>query len=1501
MLLVLILFAFGIRTSWFQTFLAQQVASYLSGELETEIRIDKVDIVFFDLVNIEGVYVEDKIKDTLLYSEKIHINIADFSLSESFVDIEEVALSNTSANLRIYKGDSTFNFQHIIDYFASDEVDTTESGPFKVGVRKVVLDNINFVYQDQNAEPEPFGLDYANIGIQNLSGEFSEFSFEGEELRATISDLHFKERSGLILAKLSGDVLYSPTLIAIDQLRLAFNNSILLSDKLALKTPNGSEDFSNFVHQVIFEGNVRDSKISMADIAYFSSSLYGMDANVNLNNVIIRGPVYGMKLSQTDLKLMDSTLVQGNFQIPNFDDPNGAFFEDKIDLFQTTVTDIQSLKLTPFLDGEDYIQLPSSMSSAGLITLTKGHFTGYLNDFAVDGTLKSGLGNVSSQYGLKFKKDPATEIYNYRCALDGASGKDIIVENLHLGALTGNDLLGPVTGYLSIGKGSKGLSLDEMDILFTGHFDEIELNDYTYHDINIRKGSFARNVFTGVIDVEDDNLALNYDGKVDLRGDMKFDFKVRIDSAKLVELNLLENDIVDILESNIEVKVSGTSLDKITGSVLVENLKYREGAIDFKLDSLFLSIDRNETGDSISLTSDYIDLKLSGKFDLADMWPVVQHQLSRVASNAIEDVDISNSKNEFFDLRINLKNVNPLMQFADTNLYVANNSRIYATYNRNDLKLVVDVNSDSVLYEDMHFTNIHLKTYFDSVRANIQYQVEGVKLSDSLGVRNAAIYSYVKDNKFSTNIGWDGYGDIEPALFAFNTTLAENADIITEFKPSFFFLKSEKWDINSSSKVVWNKELLEFSDFEITNNNHLVSVQGKVSQNPKDWLYFQVRDFNLADLNGILDGAITVGGTVNIDGGISDVYNNIRFMSLAEIKEFVLDGEEVGDLLINSKWNKENNSVSLGGNLKRGGKETFKFSGDYFTELDKDNLSVDLIFDYTDIGFLNAFSDPEMYTDIAGILNGKLKVTGELIDPEINGTLDVVTANVTVPMLNVSFGASGEIDFGPGEIVVDFMNIYDQEGNNAIASMQIYHYDWADWNYDITLDMESSLGSKRFLAMDTYYKDGDFYYGKAYVSGNVNVFGYGGITELTVNATTKAGTDLKLAMYGTGDLDESSFIVFDTIVPVYSVDDLNNDGTKIESSGLILKMNFNISKETRATIIFDPIFEDQIVVNSGEGNLTLNMDEYGEMDMYGKYTILNGAYYMNVKGLVSKDFILRNGSQLQWTKSPYDALINIDADYFTKASLEPILPPGIEDRSGDKEPIVATLQMRNTLMEPNISFKIAAPDADDIGKSAVKALAADQDMLNKQFFSILALNKFLAVNGGSSASGGAAYDIAENQINAILDNIGDNYTVAAQLDNGKTAVDFETQVGEKITIRTSLGVVSGNEESTGGLIGDVTVEYKLNDEGTSTLNAFNKSNQGTDAEKGPFTQGVGLHYEETFNTAIEFKLLQGFLNIFRKKENDVVVKSKNQNGSKVPVPKQKIDVGGDPKKEEKKN
>jgi len=1494
-LLLVILVAFGIRTTWFQTFAAQQVASYLSNQLGTEITIDKVDIAFVDLIDLEGIYVEDKVNDTLLYAQKIRVDIGTYDLSQSMIGIETVELNNATVNIVKYQGDSTLNFQHFVDYFASAKKDTTSSN-FTVDLKKLSLNGIEFKYQDQNEVPAKQGLDFSDIHIKQLSGNFSDFSMKDEKIKLKIEDITFKEKSGFLLTKLTTELNYSPTEIALNNLRLGLGNSLLISDYFKLKTPNGASDFSDFVRKVEFDANLRDSKIALNDLAYLVPSIYGMEEVVSLNNVKIDGPVYRMKLREFDLSMLDSTILRGSFKIPtDLDDPEAIYFEEKVTLFQTSVDDISKLKLTPFLNGNDYIELPKNMLQAGLIKLTDGHFTGALNDFSVDGNITSGFGDISSEYGLRFKKE--NDIYYYDSGIEGNT-KDIIINNLDLAALTGNDVLGITTGYLTIKKGSRGLSLDDMNLDFIGKFETIELNDYSYNGIVIKEGNFSNNRFDGVIDVEDDNLALNYDGYVDLNNDLKFDFDVEIDSAALSELNNRKDGFKDRFESTLDVKIQGTSLNEIRGTVEVHNLKYKGGELDFQLDDLRLDITRNEESDSIVVKSELIDIELTGKFDLTQIWPVIQHQLARVADNVINDIDISKIQNKFFKLKVNLKDANPLMQFVGHDIHIAENSKIESIYDLKKLRLDLSLSSDQIIYDGISFNRINFRSHFDSIIANLQYQIGGVKINDSLQVKNASLYSRIKDNELSTDLGWDGAGSVEPALFAFDTHIQENENILTEFKPSFFFLKTHKWEISPESKLIWNKDLIRLTKFKIKNGDHYVELKGRVSENPEDKLYFNVTDFDLTDLNGILGGT-EIAGNLNLRGNIADVYNNIRLEANSKIKDFFVEGELVGDLNIKNKWNKENNNVEILGALKREGETTFEFDGNYFTELEKDNLKLDLIFDYTEIGFLNAFSDPELYEKISGKLNGRLAVTGELMNPVVDGTLDVVTANVFVPLFNVAYGISGEIDFGRDEIIVENMNTFDQEGNNALARMQIYHTNWGNWNYDITLDMLGPLVSERFLVMNTEYKEGDFYYGKAYVNGDVNISGYNGITEIGVDATTQSGTDLKLAMYGSSDLEENSFIVFDTIVPTYDLANLN-EATSVSSTGLILDMNFDIGKDTKATIVFDPIYEDQIEIRAGEGNIAIKLDEYGEMNMRGKYEILDGNYFFRLKGAVKEDFVIRQGSTIEWTGSPYDALIDIGAEFTRETSLEPILPEGEADRSGETEIIKGVLVMTETLLRPNLNFLIEAEGLDEVGQRELNSILEDENQLSKQFFALLALKKFLPVHGGSEDGPdgeNVVIGFAEDRVNDILAGVGDNYDLKADFKEGEASLGFQTQVNEKILIKSSLGVVSDTEEEEGGLIGDIVIEYKLNEDGTFTVNAFNESNQGTEAEKGPFTQGVSLHYEETFNTTKEFKLLQGFLNIFRKRENDVNYRKEKSNGRKIPIPK-KLDTGEEGVKEE---
>jgi hypothetical protein len=80
---------------------------------------------------------------------------------------------------------------------------------------------------------------------------------------------------------------------------------------------------------------------------------------------------------------------------------------------------------------------------------------------------------------------------------------------------------------------------------------------------------------------------------------------------------------------------------------------------------------------------------------------------------------------------------------------------------------------------------------------------------------------------------------------------------------------------------------------------------------------------------------------------------------------------------------------------------------------------------------------------------------------------------------------------------------------------------------------------------------------------------------------------------------------------------------------------------------------------------------------------------------------------------------------------------------------------------------------------------------------------------------------------------------------------------------------SSSSESSYIPVGDLFVEYLINESGTFRATAFREAdpyNVGTD-ESGqkPYTQGAGISYQEDFTNIEDFKLIQYFFDIFRPK------------------------------------
>ena len=110
LLICIIIFAFLIRTSTFQTFLADKVVAFLSKELNTKIELKGLEIILFDKVSLNGVLILDMKKDTLLYAESILLTLDDYDLNKNSFDIGEIKLSKGSIYLNRNKKHGSYNY-----------------------------------------------------------------------------------------------------------------------------------------------------------------------------------------------------------------------------------------------------------------------------------------------------------------------------------------------------------------------------------------------------------------------------------------------------------------------------------------------------------------------------------------------------------------------------------------------------------------------------------------------------------------------------------------------------------------------------------------------------------------------------------------------------------------------------------------------------------------------------------------------------------------------------------------------------------------------------------------------------------------------------------------------------------------------------------------------------------------------------------------------------------------------------------------------------------------------------------------------------------------------------------------------------------------------------------------------------------------------------------------------------------------------------------------------
>jgi hypothetical protein len=1434
---------FLFRSAKVQTYLTQKAANYLSTELNAKISIEAIDVEFFNKLVLDGLLVMDQQNDTLTYVKKLKLGVT--NISKGFENIELNTIELMSPYINIYSIDSSmFNYSFIKNYFKV-ESDTSKIdlmlllSELKISEGKFYFHNFNIVDHD-------FEVNYSHVDVTGLNLHAQNISFNDSALSSIVQSLSFKEENGFELNNLTTKFVLKEGEMDFKDLKIQTERSEV-SAQYNMRYDSIS-DFKEFIDKVKLKSKFINSLVDFNDLAFFVPLFKGITNTVFITGDV-KGNISNLKGRNLSFQVDKDTYFNGKFDMRGLPNIEETYMYFKLDQFKTNYFGLRKLPFPPFDNGKN-LKIPENVNSLGNIFFS-GEFTGFYNDFVSYGEFSTALGNLKTDISLRENESGVFEYLG-----------EINSNKLSIGRFVEFEKLSEIGFNLKID--GKGFALEEIEANAVGEIDHLVLNNYRYEDLKLN-GDFENQKFIGELDINDENLALHFNGLIDASKDkMISQFDLVLKSSNLAKLNLFrEYDSLTYLSFSANLDIIGTDIDEIEGFAKIKNIHFKDSKLDHSVDYLNLDAIGNQLNRKIELKSDLLDAEITGAFAVYKIPKTIYRFIKEYMplDSATDDfVDNQNFRFSFL-----LKNTDPFTEVFLPELKIDSATELYGQIDTESRFSNVFLRSTHVIFNGLESqeVDVELNSKPDTISSKINsnkfifnnLKLEGITTSTTLshGDLNSTI-SWKKVNGESHS----GDLDILGKLYSYNK-------IDLSFINSSFNLNDSLWEFSNNNVLEIDSSSIQITNFDISNGLQRLSFNGGVS-NSEDTLDIKLSQLNLAYISKLLpEGILELKGVASGTARLQNFYTNLSLSSDLKLNSLTINETHIGAANLFSIWNPKEKSFVIDANLGDSTENVLALKGMVFPLKKENSLDLVLSLKEAPISLLKPYLT-DILSDLKGSISGSIDITGEASKPILLGGFDLNNTAFKIDYLNTSYSINDHVIVRPDFIGFNLIKLRDERGKDAIATGTIFHDNYSNFNLDIGLELD------KFLALNTNSKQNDLYYGKAIVSGNANISGYADQMILELTAATEKGTDFKIPISDGVDVSETDFIIFTN-----SHENNSTTQEKLDLTGIQLNFDLDINEDSKLQIIFDEHIGD-IMKAKGIGNLKLEINTLGNFNIYGQYIVQEGDYLFTLQNVINKKFKIAQGSQISWDGDPYNAAIDIKAIYNLRASLYDIIPEDTSSNNRRRVPVELELQLSEKLLTPNIDFDIRLPNSDERKKQRLESVIyvnssnKNSQELNQQVFGLLVLNRFLPpASGVASESGfdrGApgvnnGYEFLSNQMSNILSKMSDqfdfgvNYRPGDEVSNDEFDFSVSTEVfNDRLVLDGNLGYSGTNEDiesqSSSAVIGEFSAEYKLSKDGRFRVRGFNRStNNNLLKNASPYTQGVGLFYREEFNSLDE--------------------------------------------------
>ena len=1335
-------------------------------------------------------------------------------------------------------------------------------------------------------------LDYDHLEVSDIQIAFNCLTFdEFLDFEGEVEKLAFREQSGFVLEELSSNAA------AVNSQRLELNGLKILTpyseigDTLTMRYRE-YKDFESFEERVRMQGIFQNANVAIKDIITFSPGLkkntfFGANASKVLRfDGTVSGRVNNLRGRDLNIELADGTVFQGGFSSRNLAVKNEQFLNLRVENLITSIATLR--QLIPDFNP------PRNFDKLGALEF-KGSYDGFFTDFVAFGALETELGAV--------KMDMRMDLVNGKEQAKYSGNIDLI--DFQVGTWLGNPKFGKVNFASKISDGF-GLTGETADVKLGANIQNFQYNDYTYENAVI-EGELVKNFFDGDLKISDNNINLDFNGKLDFRDSIpKFDFDAAIKRLDLQQLNFTKTNYILAGKTYLKLSSSNNRLSDIEGTALLnEFIILENNENQYEVDYMSAEAKIDARGEKhFSLKSDLIDANIDGQFDLEQIIPSLKDYLWRNHPGFYTGLrldSLNKSVGDYaFSYNFHVKDSRELNNLIDPKLGLLNDIKLEGYFNNSRDSIIVDLDIPRIRYDNMEWVDIVLLVDILGSQGDLDFAVDTTILGPKTVLPTISLLSTLKSDTLDLGLHYSSKRlsripnlNIDGSLFPLDSTHFK-----IQFEPSSIAILEDTWLIDKNNYITFGGREFNTENFFLKDDEREIKLESilqkglRLSLQNFGFSYIdELWDFDKMDFDGRFAASVEITDVFQMKGISASIKSDTFYVNNEDWGALRLDAEAKdlkSELFTFLSITKDSAQLLFEGPLNLSDlpladsdKSALSFEKGYF-DYDLDITKFPLAIGEYFIG--NSVSEMD------GTFNTSLNFSGFIEEPNIEGQIAIENGRFKIDYLNTVY----RIDHS--NVIVDNYNfdfsptrLKDKFGNYATLHGGLRHDHLRDFQ------IHASMRTDRFLAIDTDKDQSDSFYGQAVGNGDITFTGNFDQPNIYINASVGDSTKIVIPVSSTKSASELKFITF--------VDKKEEERKKLEElsnqlTGIHLEMDLSVGKEAEMEIVFDEQAGD-IIKGNGSGNISLIVPRTGDFQMFGDYFIEQGDYLFTLYNVVNKKFAIKNGGSIHWSGDPFGAEIKLEAEYSDlSASVANLIQEYLINASGDIQSeasdatdVNLSMQLEGELLRPIINFELEFPQLSGqlqtYTDSKLRLLRQDPNELNRQVFGLIVMGQFLPSgfdfqDSGSDIIYNTLSEFVSNQLSLLITElfsefIGDG-RVLSGIDfdiayNPSQKVNIQGQnisAGEALEVRLKQDffndrlsiVVGGNidlggnlqatTDASGAFVGnDLVIEYDVSKDRSLKLKIYQRLRPDIGGGR-KLQVGTGISFRKEFSSFKEF-------------------------------------------------